>query len=955
MSTLSTNTITEEESVVVLEGEGTFVEESLLSWMTKEIASFKLTLDPVIPKSEQEIIEKDIDRWLGEIVRKVRDHALDHNSKVLEIRRFNKDEDNVDRQKEEPLFNTENLLKELNTSKSCIFNEITSLIDTRFKRFRELLLSYKHNTVRKLTDIQQAVMEEKKYSDIMSRERERQTIQVKFLEFTKEQSVDKNFLEEELEQFKLGFDSLSRRYDNLSADHESLKIMQKETELKLQHTMEDLSRVRHENGDLIRAIQDLHRQNHALQSQVTHLQHHPKGSKKSKGDRHNSTATTISSKHSHSNSIKAGFGVEGDLYALAELSSNQIPVEVKCSKCETLQNQLEESTKRCNELVENSDLLNRQIQDLLATNARLQNTLDAESVSVEDTLDVSEGDNNTMTEEVINIKKDETEKVDIEEQQLPEDEISLKIVKNDSLVLGCIDDFNITSSENAVHSQINTLDYSDQVLEFSFRKDDEIVRIEEVHQAIERPQSAVKRLLQLPLVAEQQIEQTEQIEIKSNKVSPRSTATNITKHPETIQTAPETTHQSDNKKIDKDDTKLSSSSKINQIHLDSRDIINHFVDQIAFYDRIGENAVEFNPETPTQNISQVQLMPISHARNETSSHFTEETAVSNKLKLQTRDQLQPLLQPLHQQYAINYNLPPLQNSRQSFNSTQSSHRKSVVTVSVQCDITSTEPQYSEIEAMEYEGMSAMLTTANENHKYLESEILCLRKLKTEADQRVSEVESFAKNQDYIYKLKLKERSLLLKEMSLQINELRANLIKDKKLLIQTEKKSSTTQFPVVRRHHETRREEAPVTKYDVNFDDINKPRLCRPHSQGQNLSLSRSLIFSSSQPHNSYTQRPTTSPSSSTHQDFFGSQTNKKPSMFASKIVVEDVTGNYNKCNTSDYLLANADRQSKDTAFLATQDDCDRQDAVREEIDELRKKITTLMAHQDIVRKRLQL
>jgi hypothetical protein len=52
------------------------------------------------------------------------------------------------------------------------------------------------------------------------------------------------------------------------------------------------------------------------------------------------------------------------------------------------------------------------------------------------------------------------------------------------------------------------------------------------------------------------------------------------------------------------------------------------------------------------------------------------------------------------------------------------------------------------------------------------------------------MENYTTNQDHIHKLKLKERSLLLREMTVQIYELREQIKKDKKLLDEIENSAS---------------------------------------------------------------------------------------------------------------------------------------------------------------------
>lgn len=81
-------------------------------------------------------------------------------------------------------------------------------------------------------------------------------------------------------------------------------------------------------------------------------------------------------------------------------------------------------------------------------------------------------------------------------------------------------------------------------------------------------------------------------------------------------------------------------------------------------------------------------------------------------------------------------------------------------------------------------MVNLLNESRANEKKLEAEIAALKKVNTESTKRLEEMSTYLKTQDHINILKLKERDLLLKELTEQINELRSQVKRDQKLLLE---------------------------------------------------------------------------------------------------------------------------------------------------------------------------
>jgi hypothetical protein len=192
----------------------------------------------------------------------------------------------------------------------------------------------------------------------------------------------------------------------------------------------------------------------------------------------------------------------------------------------------------------------------------------------------------------------------------------------------------------------------------------------------------------------------------------------------------------------------------------------------------------------------------------------------------------------------------------------------------------------------------MLTEAVNAQREMESKCLALKEENKTLRKRADDMVVYIRTQDHIYSLKLKERELLLRELTEQVNQLRSQVGKDKKLLAEIKKGyslpvmelSKTTQRSVSMNPHQVRIyicsiiyrlyninltnkmisylhlpnargiQAAPVFKIDMSIEE--DAAAARPGT----ASLSRQLMTLPTPSH-----RPSSSPASKTGTEFLGS------------------------------------------------------------------------------------
>jgi hypothetical protein len=105
----------------------------------------------------------------------------------------------------------------------------------------------------------------------------------------------------------------------------------------------------------------------------------------------------------------------------------------------------------------------------------------------------------------------------------------------------------------------------------------------------------------------------------------------------------------------------------------------------------------------------------------------------------------------------------------------------------------------------YENAMKLLNEALVSQRRLEAENSSLKESHAQAQKHIEDMSVYLKTQDHINLLKLKERDLLLKELTEQTNELRSQLKRDQKLLLEVKKGHS---LPVI----ETKRPQRKVAE-----------------------------------------------------------------------------------------------------------------------------------------------
>jgi hypothetical protein len=92
----------------------------------------------------------------------------------------------------------------------------------------------------------------------------------------------------------------------------------------------------------------------------------------------------------------------------------------------------------------------------------------------------------------------------------------------------------------------------------------------------------------------------------------------------------------------------------------------------------------------------------------------------------------------------------------------------------------------------------MLTEAVNAQRLLEAENLALQEENSALNRKVEEMVTFVHTQEHISSLKVKERDVLLKELTEQVHELRTELRRDRKLFAEIDKSRQSPSLPSLR-------------------------------------------------------------------------------------------------------------------------------------------------------------
>lgn len=257
----------------------------------------------------------------------------------------------------------------------------------------------------------------------------------------------------------------------------------------------------------------------------------------------------------------------------------------------------------------------------------------------------------------------------------------------------------------------------------------------------------------------------------------------------------------------------------------------------------------------------------------------------------------------------------------------------------------------EIPADQTEEVSALkrlLYETGESQRSLEREMSLLKRDKQDQDKYIKELSGYIRTQDHIYNLKLKEREILLRELTQQTNDLRGQVIKDKRVFDEMKEladcnlpKLGIQKIKAKKLISKNRKEEMPFFKLDLNNNDVNASR---PATSGGLQAFSASLPHSST-----HLTRPDSSPAlhvnvtNSVH-DYCGAASPLRPSLFSSTgITSKKVEQSWQEEPVAEKLFG-----------LQGDDHSTGGGAVRFEVEEVRRKVALLVSHQDITMKRLR-
>jgi hypothetical protein len=185
-------------------------------------------------------------------------------------------------------------------------------------------------------------------------------------------------------------------------------------------------------------------------------------------------------------------------------------------------------------------------------------------------------------------------------------------------------------------------------------------------------------------------------------------------------------------------------------------------------------------------------------------------------------------------------------------------------------------------------MQQLLSETAEAQRGLEQEVSNLRKEKSDQDKYIGELSGYIRTQDHIYNLKLKEREILLRELTQQTNDLRGQVLRDKRMFDEMKKladcnlpKIGIQKIKAKKLASMNRKEEMQFFKLDLNAND--------PHAKTRPATSGGLLAFSASLPRASPSQqmsRPDSSPTlnltNTMHEDLCGAVSPSRPSQFSS-------------------------------------------------------------------------
>jgi len=184
----------------------------------------------------------------------------------------------------------------------------------------------------------------------------------------------------------------------------------------------------------------------------------------------------------------------------------------------------------------------------------------------------------------------------------------------------------------------------------------------------------------------------------------------------------------------------------------------------------------------------------------------------------------------------------------------------------------------------------LLSETKDSQRSLEKEVSELNKAKQDQDKYIKELSGYIRTQDHIYNLKLKEREILLRELTQQTNDLRGQVVRDKKMFDEMKEladcnlpKIGIQKLKAKKLASKKRKEEMHFFKLDLNSNDLDVAR--RPATSGGLQAFNAGLHRPSS--HQQLSTRPDSSPAlhmnlASSMHEFCHAASPSRPSQFSS-------------------------------------------------------------------------
>ncbi len=198
------------------------------------LAKLQSQVDPTIPISEQEAIELEFNDWMAQTILDIKQTLSNLYTDEAKEHLDNISKDVID-----------GIVRSISESRDKTFVRVSLLLDSRFRRFRELLLKYRKRTIATLQVTRQAVHEDQKVNEIQSRRREEDNIRQLMKSTSEEFQSKTQDIQYNLDRYKACFENASKRADDASGKFNKLQYEHEILESKCVKLTRDLSKVTH--------------------------------------------------------------------------------------------------------------------------------------------------------------------------------------------------------------------------------------------------------------------------------------------------------------------------------------------------------------------------------------------------------------------------------------------------------------------------------------------------------------------------------------------------------------------------------------------------------------------------------------------------------------------------------------------------------------------------------------